>query len=134
MPRAPSVTTLPSATVGELRGPGNELAAPVAGWAGYLSDQISLPVVASRQRITSSSSTRAKTYSLPPTSAGVATPSPTVSDHFFVSSLGQVAGALKSVTRASRFGPRHWGQSSAPAVRVKPPKPAAARRNNRTFI
>src|SRR5437867_3354498 len=61
VPLTPSVTTLPSATVGELLGPGNPPAGPVAALASYLSFQISLPVVASRQRVTSSPPTREKT-------------------------------------------------------------------------
>lgn len=61
VPRTPSVTTLPSATVGELRGPGKREAAPEAGLAAYLSDHCSLPVLASRQAMTSSSPRRAKT-------------------------------------------------------------------------
>src|SRR5262245_13210757 len=53
VPRTPSVTTLPSATVGELRGPGKLLDGPVAPCASYLSCQSSFPVAASRQRRTS---------------------------------------------------------------------------------
>src|SRR5262249_28277807 len=113
MPRTPSVTTFPSATVGELRGPGKEPAAPVAAPVSYLSCQISLPSPAFRQRTTSLSPSREKTYSLSPTSAGVATPSPTVTFHFLVRSLGQFSGALNPLALASRLGPRHWGQSCA---------------------
>ena len=40
VPRTPNVTTFPSATVGELRDPGNCEAAPVAPSAAYLSSQI----------------------------------------------------------------------------------------------
>src|SRR5215472_13296588 len=54
MPRTPNVTTFPSATVGELLGPGCELAGPAAGRVAYLSCQSSFPVAASRQRMTSS--------------------------------------------------------------------------------
>src|SRR5947209_2661909 len=57
----PSVTTLPSATAGELRVPGKRPAGPVTLGAAYLSCQTSLPVAASRQRVTSSSPWRAKT-------------------------------------------------------------------------
>ena len=48
-------------------------------------------------------------------STSVATPSPTVTCHFLVSSLGQAAGTLKPVTLASRFGPHRSGQSCADA-------------------
>jgi hypothetical protein len=41
-----------------------------------------------------------------------------VTFHFCESSLGQVFGALNPVTFASRFGPRHWGQSCAQAQLV----------------
>src|SRR5438876_649806 len=72
VPRTPSVTTLPSATVGELRGPAcGPPAGPVAGCASYLSCHNSFPVAASRQRMTSSPPSRVKTYSLSPTRAGV---------------------------------------------------------------
>src|SRR5687768_5137778 len=93
-------------------------AAPPVGVtvASYLSCQAGLPVAASRQAVTSWLPWRAKTKSLSPTSAGVATPRPTGVVHFGVSSLGQLAGALKSATWASRFGPRHWGQSAAKAA------------------
>src|SRR5947208_9038 len=113
MPRTPSSTTLPSATAGELRGPEKDRAARSAPAVSYLSIQSSLPLPASRQRMTSLSSWREKTYSLSPTSAGVATPVPTVTFHFCVNSFGQVLGAVKPVTLASRFGPRHCGQSWA---------------------
>src|SRR5208283_1474764 len=86
---------------------------PVAPCASYFSCQTSFPVAASRQRMISFSCCRLNTYSLSPTSAGVATPSPTVTFHFCVSSLGQVWGALKPVALPSRLGPRHWGQSWA---------------------
>src|SRR5438132_6140657 len=112
VPRTPSVTTLPSATVGELRGPAcGPPAGPVAGCASYLSCHTSFPVAASRQRMTSSPPSRVNTYSLSPTRAGVASPPPTVTFHFCVNSLGQVLGALNSAALASRLGPRHWGQS-----------------------
>ena len=39
--------------------------------------------------------------------AGVATPLPTFTCHFFVSVLGHVAGAWNPVALASRLGPRH---------------------------
>src|SRR5262245_10724324 len=116
MPMAPSVTTLSSATAGELRGPMKPLSAPPQLGDSYLSDQTSLPSAAARQLMTSSPPLRVKTYSLSPTRAGVATPSPTFSDHFFVSSLGQALGAVNPVTLASRLAPRHCGQSWAPAV------------------
>src|SRR5262245_5208072 len=117
MPRTPNVTTLPSATTGEARGPGNPWAAPVAGSAAYSSFHTSSPLLAFRHRVTSlpSSTSREKTYSLSPTSAGVETPSPTLTFHFCVSALGQAFGALKPVALASRFGPRHCGQSCAAA-------------------
>src|SRR5579871_4142543 len=118
VPCTPSVTTLPSATAGELRGPTKPRSGPLTPAASYLSCQSSLPVPASRQRRISLLSWRAKTYSLSPTRAGVATPSPTVTFHFWVSSLGQVFGALNPVAWASRLGPRHCGQSCAVAVVV----------------
>src|ERR1700733_9230601 len=48
VPRTPRVMTLPSATVGELRGPGCFPAGPVAGKLSYLLLQMALPVAASR--------------------------------------------------------------------------------------
>src|SRR6516162_4171013 len=61
VPRTPSVTTLPSATVGELRGPAcGPPAGDVAGCTSYLFCQITLPELASRQRMTSSPSCRVK--------------------------------------------------------------------------
>src|SRR6516164_9095969 len=87
VPRTPSVTILPSATAGEPLGPENPEAGPVAPPASYFSCQSSFPVAASRQRVTSFPPWRAKTYSLSPTQAGVATPSPTGTFHFWVSSL-----------------------------------------------
>src|SRR5215469_13673648 len=114
VPCTPRVMTLPSATAGELRGPVNCRAGPVTPLgSSYLSCQSSFPPAASRQRSISLPSCREKTYSLSPTRAGVATPSPTVTFHFLVNSLGQLFGALKPVALASRFGPRHWGQSWA---------------------
>src|SRR5262245_52389039 len=112
-PAAPSVQTLPSATAGDERVPGNRAAGPCTAAALYLSCHTCLPLVTSRQVVTSSSPWRAKANSLSPTSAGVDTPSPTSADHFFVNSLGQVAGVLKSATLASRLTPRHCGQSAA---------------------
>ena len=53
MPRTPSVTTLPLATAGELRGPEKLEAGPVAPRASYLSCHNSLPSAALRQRSTS---------------------------------------------------------------------------------
>jgi hypothetical protein len=61
VPCTPSVTTLPSATAGELRGPGKLPAGPLAGSASYLSCQSSFPVPASRQRRISLSPSRVKT-------------------------------------------------------------------------
>src|ERR1700722_16591856 len=87
VPCTPMVTTFPSATAGELRGPGNCEAAPLAALVANLSVHSSLPVVASRHAVTSSPPRRAKTYSLSPTSAGVATPLPTFTFHFCVSVL-----------------------------------------------
>src|SRR5206468_1096404 len=101
----------PSATAGELRGPRNPPGS-VEGCASYVCFQISLPLAASRQRSVSPSPSRERTYSRSPTKAGVAAPSPTGTDHFLVNSDGQVEGALKSLTLASRLGPRHWGQSA----------------------
>src|SRR5205823_5137761 len=86
VPRAPRVTTLPSATAGELRGPANSpprpAAIPVTPAASYFSCHSSLPVAVSRQRVTSFPPSREKTYSLSPTRAGEATPLPTVTFHF----------------------------------------------------
>ena len=42
-------------------------------------------------------------------------PRPTVTFHFWVSSLGQVWGAVNPLALASRLGPRHCGQSCARA-------------------
>src|SRR5512138_2204174 len=54
VPQTPSVTTFPSATVGELRGPPCTAASgPLTAGAPYLSCHSSLPVAAFRQRITS---------------------------------------------------------------------------------
>src|SRR3954469_6995490 len=106
-PRTPTVTTLPCATAGELRGPEKLWAAPEAPRDWYLSRQISLPSAAFRQRVISYPSWRVKTYSRSPTRAGVETPSPTGMRHFFASSLGHCAGALKPVALASRLAPRH---------------------------
>src|SRR5262245_2055925 len=133
VPRAPSVTTLPSATAGELLGPENSLARPAAipvtAGASCLSCQSSFPSAAPRQRRTSFPSWWEKTYSLSPTRAGVATPSPTGTFHFWVSSLGQSFGAVNPAARASRLGPRHWGQSwahaqLAPSSSTQPAAPA----------
>ena len=52
--------------------------------------------------------------------AGVESPSPTVAFHCCFNSLGHVCGAVNPVTFASRFGPRHCGQSAA--RRTPPPK------------
>ena len=113
IPRTPRVTTFPSATVGELRGPEKPCAGPLAPSDSYLSCQSSLPVAASRQRVISLASSRENTYTLSPTKAGVDTPSPTVTFHCCLSSLGQVFGAVNWVALASRLAPRHWGQSWA---------------------
>src|SRR5262245_20573447 len=77
VPLTPKVTTLPSATAGEARGPGKPPSGPPLKSTGCVSFQSSLPVSAFRQRVTSAPPSRANTYSLLPTSAGVATPSPT---------------------------------------------------------
>src|ERR1051326_8340761 len=115
MPFTPSVTTFPSATAGELRGPENCAAMRGASPDSYLSCHISFPLPVSRQRMISLPLCREKTYSLSPTSAGVATPSPTGIDHFLVSSFGQSLGAATPAALPSRFGPRHCGQHWAPA-------------------
>ncbi len=60
IPRTPSVTTLPSATAAEARGPTNPPGS-VEPWVSYFSVQISLPVAASRQRTISLLSWREKT-------------------------------------------------------------------------
>src|SRR5262245_19134865 len=116
VPWTPSVATLPSDTVGEDRGPENPDAGPVTADASYLSCQTSLPVTASRHWIISLPPCRARTNSLSPTNAGVATPSPTGTFHLSASSLGQVPGTLKPTAFPSRFGPRHCGQSCAYAL------------------
>src|SRR5262245_17432603 len=61
IPRTPSVTTLPLATAGELRGPEKLCAGPLAPSDSYLSCHSSLPSAALRQRVTSLSSWREKT-------------------------------------------------------------------------
>src|SRR5579884_3803042 len=118
-PATPKVQTLPSATAGAARGPTADPpvppAMPVTCRVAYDSFHTSLPLAASRQRITSLLPCPVKTYSLSPTRAGDARPSPTLTFHFFVSSLGHSFGSLKPVTRLSRLGPRHCGQSSAQA-------------------
>src|SRR5262247_1921874 len=84
-PRTPSVTTFPSATVGEHLGPwGPRAAALSTSPDSYLSCHSSLPPAASRQRMISLPPCRLKTYSRSPTRAGVAAPSPTVTFHFCV--------------------------------------------------
>src|SRR5262245_45611967 len=82
VPRTPSRMTLPSTTVGELRGPEKYADGPLAPCDSYLSCHTSLPVIASRQRVISLPPCRANTYNLSPTSAGVETPSPTATFHF----------------------------------------------------
>src|SRR5947209_1693782 len=57
----PNVTTLPSMTVGELRGPAKPRAPPDGIRAGYFSCQTCLPLAASRQRMISSPPWREKT-------------------------------------------------------------------------
>src|SRR5262245_39067745 len=93
--------------------------------AAYFSFHTSLPLAASRHRMTSSSPCLLKMYNFSPTSTGEDSPTPTLTRHFLVSSLGQVVGAVKPVTLLSRFGPRHCGQSwpvtrPAPSNRQKP--------------
>src|SRR5437588_162121 len=60
-PPTPNVQTFPSATVGELRGPGCPPPGPLTACAAYLSSHTGLPLAASRQAVTSSLSLRAKT-------------------------------------------------------------------------
>src|SRR5689334_21323081 len=60
-PRTPTVTTFPPATVGELRGPENPWAGPLAPSDSYFSCQISFPSLAFRQRVISLPSCREKT-------------------------------------------------------------------------
>src|SRR5215207_1362414 len=69
-PRTPSVQTLPPATAGVLRGPGCFAAGPAAGCVAYMSFHTSLPLVASRQRMTSSPPCRPMTKILSPTITG----------------------------------------------------------------
>src|SRR5262249_57045996 len=134
MPRTPNVITFPSATVGEARGPEKPLAGQVAPPDSYSSFHSSLPSAALRARTTSFPSCREKTNNLSPTSAGVATPSPTVTFHFWVSSLGHVLGAVNPVTFASRLAPRHCGQSSplAAGASTRAETTSAGRRRRRT--
>src|SRR5579883_1096891 len=113
MPVTPSVMTLPLATTGELRGPPCPESGPLTASAAYLAAQFSFPVAASRHRSTSSSPCLENTKSLSPTSAGVASPLPTSTFHFWASSLGHVLGASKPTTLPSRLAPRHCGQSWA---------------------
>src|SRR5689334_9817038 len=60
VPQTPRVRTFPSETAGELRGPPCFESGPLTAGAAYLSFQISFPVAASRQRVTSSLSSRVK--------------------------------------------------------------------------
>src|SRR4051794_5682941 len=129
-PRTPTVTTLPSATVGELLGPEKLAAGPCAPWLSYFSCQSSLPVPASRHRRISFPSWRENTYSFSPAKAGVATPSPTVTFHFCVNSFSHVLGALKSAALPSRFCPRHCGQSCVWPV----PNKEVSRRPGRSLL
>src|SRR3989442_6295919 len=61
IPRTPTVTTLPLATAGELRGPEKPWAGPLAPSESYFSNHSSLPSAALRQRVTSLPSCREKT-------------------------------------------------------------------------
>jgi hypothetical protein len=62
IPRTPSVTTFPSATAGEARGPENCAAGEFpSACTSYFSAQISFPVAASRHRVTSCPSCRENT-------------------------------------------------------------------------
>src|SRR5262245_488529 len=122
-PSAPSVQTLPSPTAGVLRVPANRPppeAGPLMAAVLNLSSQLFSPVSASRHRVTSSLPWRLKTYTFPAATTGEETPSPTVLDHFSVSSFGHALGALKPTTLLSRFGPRHCGQSCAQAPAASP--------------
>ena len=116
VPLTPKVTTLPSATVGEARGPGYMVSPLPLNSASYLSFHTSLPVAASRQRVTSAPPSRLKTNSLSPTSAGVATPSPTVSFHAFLSSLGQGLGGLEVGGVGVAVGPAPLGPVAAAGI------------------
>src|SRR5262249_49572485 len=60
VPQTPRVRILPSANEGELRGPPCWESGPFTAGAAYLSFQISFPVAASKQRVTSSPSSRVK--------------------------------------------------------------------------
>src|SRR3954468_15331137 len=87
-----SVTTFPSATAGDDRGP--ECCAAIrltVTSVEYLSSHTGLPVATSRHWVTSSFPRRAKTYTLSPTRAGVASPTPTVAFHVRCNSLGHVS-------------------------------------------
>src|SRR5258706_6345063 len=84
IPRTPSVTTFPSATAADARGPAKPPGS-VEPCVSYFSAQSSFPLAASRHRTISLFSCREKTKSLSPTSAGVATPSPTGTFHLCVS-------------------------------------------------
>src|SRR5690349_14343509 len=61
IPRTPSVTTFPLATAGELRGPENPCAGPLAPRDSYFSDHSSLPSATLRQRVISLPSCRENT-------------------------------------------------------------------------
>src|SRR5438046_3153410 len=65
---------------------------------------------------------------------GQASPRPTGVFHFWVSSLGQLEGGVNPTTLLSRLGPRHWGQSAAPAARTPVPRATVARSINRLLI
>ncbi len=106
---------MPSATAGELLGPGWRAAAPVTAAAAYASRQICFPSRASMQRVTSWSPSRMDRKSLSPSKAGEASPGPMGTFHFCTSDAGQAAGAANPAAFPSRFGPRHCGQSWASA-------------------
>src|SRR5262245_50734079 len=65
-PCTPSATTLPPATAGDDRAAGKPAAGPRAVWVAYSFFHISLPVAASRQRMTSLPFWKPKAYSLSP--------------------------------------------------------------------
>src|SRR5262249_31322434 len=84
-PPTPSVYALPPATAGEQRGPECMGAGPPETvMVGYFCCQTTFPLAASRHVTTSSSPCRAKANSLSPTSAGVESPMPSSTVHFFV--------------------------------------------------
>jgi len=76
------------------------------------------PVLLSRHDTTSHPATRVWTWTLPLATTGEEYPAPTSDRHLSFSFCGQAAGAEKSSTRPSRFGPRHCVHSCAATRRL----------------